>query len=153
MPESMGLKTTSMLQLLLAVRLAPQLLVWANSPLAVMLVILRLAFPLFVRITVCGVLVVLTVWAAKEMLGWESATTAPVPEPARPTVCGLLPALSVRVKVPVRVPTAVGVKLILNVQVTPGGTLVPQLLVCAKSPLTATALMLRAAVPLLIRLT
>ena len=64
--------------------------------------------------------------------GPEEAT---VPVPVRLAVWGLLVALSVTVSVPVRVPVAVGVKVTLMVQLPPAATLVPQLLVCAKSPL------------------
>ena len=58
-----------------------------------------------------------------------------VPVPIKLAVCGLLLALSVTVKVPLRVPVAVGVNVTLIVQLAPAATLVPQLLVCAKSPL------------------
>jgi hypothetical protein len=46
--------------------------------------------------------------------------------PARFTVCGLLLALSVIVRVPVCVPDAVGVKVTVTVQVEPAARLVPQ---------------------------
>ena len=57
------------------------------------------------------------------------------PVPVREAVCGLFAALSVMVSVPLRVPLAVGVNVILTVQVVLGARLVPQLLVCPKSPL------------------
>src|SRR2546423_1525863 len=60
---------------------------------------------------------------------------APVPE--RVTVCGLLGSESVSVSVPLRVPAAVGVKVTFTVQLTPAPRLVPQVLVCEKSPLAA----------------
>ena len=56
-------------------------------------------------------------------------STTPVPE--RLVVWGLLLALSVTVKVPVRLPVAVGVKVTLMTQLAPAATEVPQLLVCA----------------------
>lgn len=52
---------------------------------------------------------------------------APVPDSE--TVWGLFEAESVSVKVPVRVPAAVGVKVTLTVQLAPAARLLPQLLV------------------------
>jgi hypothetical protein len=57
----------------------------------------------------------------------------PVPESA--TFCGLSGASSVIVRVPVRLPAAVGVKVTLTVQLAPQPSDVPQLLVSEKSPL------------------
>lgn len=74
-----------------------------------------------------------------------------VPVPVRLMVCGLLLALSVMVTVPVRVPVAVGWKVTLMVQLPPAVTEPPQLLVWAKSPLIATLVIVRAVVPLLVR--
>jgi hypothetical protein len=50
-PAAVGLKVTLRVQLALAARLAPQVLVWEKSPLAVMLVMLRVAFPVLLRVT------------------------------------------------------------------------------------------------------
>jgi hypothetical protein len=50
-PMAVGLKVTLRVQLALAARLAPQLLVWEKSPLAVMLVMLRVALPVLLRVT------------------------------------------------------------------------------------------------------
>ncbi len=69
------------------------------------------------------------------------------PEPVSETDWGLLEAASVMVSVPVRVPAAVGVKVTLTVQLELAATLVPQLLVCAKSPLACIPLMLIAVGP------
>src|SRR6266487_5804815 len=63
-----------------------------------------------------------------------------VPVPDRLAVCGLLVALSVTVKAPLRVPVAVAVKVTLIVQFAPAPTDVPQLLVWAKSPLLVPAM-------------
>ena len=57
------------------------------------------------------------------------------PEPVSETDWGLLEAASVMVSVPVRVPAALGVKLTFTVQLELAATLVPQLLLCVKSPL------------------
>lgn len=60
------------------------------------------------------------------------------PVPDRLTVCGLLLALSLTVKVPVRNPTTVGVNVTLTVHFPLAATDEPQVLVWAKSPLTLT---------------
>jgi len=60
-----------------------------------------------------------------------------VPLPLSEAICGLFEALSTTVSVPVRVPSAVGVKLTMIVQPLSFGRVcgaVGQLLVCAKSP-------------------
>jgi hypothetical protein len=57
------------------------------------------------------------------------------------------------VSVPVRVPPAVGVKTTLMVQLPPPLTLLPQLLVCEKSPLVEILAIERAADPVLLRVT
>jgi len=72
-------------------------------------------------------------------------TLAPVP--LSEMVCGLPEALSVMLSVPAPVPVAVGVKVTLTVQLELAATLVPQLLVCAKSPLAVMLERLAAAVP------
>jgi hypothetical protein len=50
-PAAVGLKVTLRVQLALAATLEPQVLVWEKSPLALMLVIPRLAFPVLLRVT------------------------------------------------------------------------------------------------------
>ena len=60
-------------------------------------------------------------------------------------------ALSLIVTVPVRVPVAVGLKVTLMVQLPPAATELPQLLVSVKSPLIAMLLMVKLAVPPLVR--
>jgi hypothetical protein len=77
--------------------------------------------------------------------------------PARATVCGLPLALSVKVTLAVNGPLATGVKVTLMAQLAPAATLVPQLLLCAKSlgfvPASAMLVMLNAAVPELVNVT
>jgi hypothetical protein len=84
------------------------------------------------------------------IVGWT-------PVPARLTVCGLFAALSAIVRLAVRLPVAVGVKVTLIVQLAPVATLDPQLLACAKSPgfVPATAIeeIVRATLPLLVSVT
>ena len=50
-PLAVGVKVTLKVQLALAARLEPQVLVWEKSPLTVMLVMLRTALPVFLRVT------------------------------------------------------------------------------------------------------
>ena len=57
-PAAVGVKVTTMLQAAPAASLAPQLLVSAKSPLAAMLLMLKLAVPLFVTVTFWLTLVV-----------------------------------------------------------------------------------------------
>ena len=127
----------------------------ASAPVKVMLEMLKLALPVLLRVTTCEVLTMSTASFPKERLVGErlAADAAPVPE--RLTLCGLPVALSVRVTAAVRVPAAVGLKVTLIVQLAPAATLDPQLLVCAKSlalaPETAMLVMLKAALPELVR--
>lgn len=63
-----------------------------------------------------------------------SPTLDVAPVPVSATVCGLLGALSVIVRVPARAPAAVGVKVTKIWQVANALIAAPQLLVSAKSP-------------------
>jgi hypothetical protein len=150
-PEAVGLKVTLMLQLAPAATELPQLSVSAKSPLAEILVIVKLTVPVLVSVTVCAALVVPTVWLANVNEEAERLTVVvgAVPVPVRLTVCGLPEALSVMLKVPVRVPEAVGVKVMLMVQLAPAATELPQLSVSAKSPLGEILVIVRAALPVL----
>ena len=77
-----------------------------------------------------------TFWLGNVRDVGESVTDA-TPVPLRLAVCGLPLALSVTVKVPVRVPVAEGVNVTLMVHWAPAASELLQLLVCAKSPLFA----------------
>ena len=57
-PATVGLKVTFTVQLLPAATLVPQVLVSEKAPLAVMLLMLSAAFPVFLSVTVCVALVV-----------------------------------------------------------------------------------------------
>src|SRR5436305_136269 len=72
---------------------------------------------------------------------------AAVPAPESVTLCGLPAALSVIVTAPVRVPVAVGVNVRLMAQFAPAASDVPQVVVCAKSPMAAMPVMVRAVLP------
>src|SRR5437868_9501806 len=76
-------------------------------------------------------------------------TCGAVPVPLSETVCGEPAASLVMVRVPVREPEAVGVKLIAIPQLVPTAT-VPHWLLAAKSPLAETESTDRAAVPELV---
>src|SRR2546426_151937 len=84
------------------------------------------------------------------MLGiiWKSSAT-----PDKATLSGLSCALSVIVSVPARFPPAAGGNVTLIVQLAPAATLLPQVLVCAKSLLTAMLAMVSVAFRLLVRVT
>jgi len=83
-----------------------------------------------------------------------------VPFPVRLTVCGLPPALSVMVKVPVRAPAAVGVNVTLIIQFAPAasvvgliGQAVAPVLVSAKSPDAVIVVIVSAAFPVFVSVT
>lgn len=71
------------------------------------------------------------------------------PVPDKLIFCGLLLALSVIVTWPLREPAAVGVKVMLITQLPLAATEAPQVLVCAKSPLTTMLATLSATLELL----
>jgi hypothetical protein len=83
----------------------------------------------------------------------ERLTTGAVPVPVRLTVWVAGLALSVMVTTPDLVPVAVGLKATLRVQLALAARLEPQVLVREKSPLTVMLVMLRAALPVLPRVT
>lgn len=152
-PLAVGVKVTLIVQLPLTANEAPQLLVWAKSPLVAMLVMVSAAVPLLVSVTVCAAEVVPTFWPAKVRLAGESPAAGAMPVPLKLAVCGLPAALSVTVNVPLRAPEAVGAKLTLIVQLPPTAKEEPQLFVWVKSPLVAILVMESAAVPLLDKVT
>jgi len=97
-------------------------------------------------------------FAAPVSVNQFKLTCSYLPVPDRGTCCGLLPALSVIVTSPVRVPTWVGVKLTLITQDLPTNTLVPAWHDFAtvdrlKSPLTATLPITSVAVPVFFTVT
>jgi hypothetical protein len=133
-PDAVGVNVTLMVQLAPAATELPQVLVWAKSPLAETLVRFSEALPVFESVTVCAALVVPTVWLVKVNEEAERLTTgaeAAAPVPVRLTDCGLPEVLSAMLKVPVRVPDAVGVNVVLIVQFAPTATELPQVSVSA----------------------
>jgi hypothetical protein len=134
LPDAVGVNVTLMVQFAPAATELPQVLVWAKSPLAETPVRFSEALPVFASVTVCAALVVPTVWLVKVSEEAERLTTgaeAAAPVPVRLTDCGLPEVLSAMLKVPVRVPDAVGVNVVLIVQFAPTATEVPQVSVSA----------------------
>src|SRR5437899_956036 len=130
-------------------------------PARTMLVMLRVAVPLLVRVTVCAGLLVLTRWSPKARLVGAKVTVGAMLVLASETDCGLPAASSVMLAVAVRALAAVGVNVRLRTQLAPATTVAPFVQVVpaamAKSPAlappSATVAMLRVAVPLLVRVT
>ena len=91
--------------------------------------------------------------AGKVKEAGERLTTGAVPVPVRLTVWVAGLALSAMVKEPLREPLTVGVKVTLRVQLPLAARLEPQVLVWEKSPLTVMLVMLRVALPVLLRVT
>ena len=83
--SALGVKVTLIVQLALVATELPQVLLWAKSPLAAMLVIESAAFPVLLSVTLCGALVVFTAWAPKVRLVGERLTAG------RFVVCWLEP--------------------------------------------------------------
>ena len=119
------------------------------------LVIVKLALPVLVRVRVCPPLVDPTIWLEKvKSVGARlAAGPAVTPVPVKVTVCGLPAALSEMLRLPLRVPVAVGIKITLTVQLFPAGTLVAQLFVWVKSPVAVILEIVSAALPVLVRVT
>jgi hypothetical protein len=163
-PDAVGVKVTLMAQFAPAARFVAQLFVCEKSlalvPVIPIEVMARAVPPLFVSVTVCGLLAVPMLWPAKAKLGVFVLAPGTVPVPVRLTDCWLLatfPALSVIVTEAVRVPDAVGVNVTLTVQLAPADTLVPQLFVSEKSALSTPVIAIeataRAAPPLFVNIT
>src|ERR1700756_2166187 len=124
-----------MVQLAPAFTFVPQLFCSVKSPPALIAVMVSGPVPVLVRVTICGELWVLMTCTGKVRLVGDKLTAGATPVPVRLTICGVLGALSLTSSVAVRVPVAVGVKVMLIVQDPPGGTvLFLQVLVSAKSP-------------------
>jgi hypothetical protein len=90
-----------------------------------MLVKFSVAVPELVTVTDTAALVVPTVWLAKVREVDESVTAGAAPVPVKPSVCGLLLALSLKFSEALRLPPADGVNVTLTVQVLLGETVAP----------------------------
>src|SRR5581483_12173942 len=105
---------------------------------------LKLEFPWFVRVTLWAALVDPSDNTENTRALLDKLTLAPVPLPCKVTVCDPPAALSLSTSDAVRVPVAVGANFTANVQLPFAATVLPQVLVCVKSPVTEMELMLRA---------
>src|SRR2546422_455446 len=95
------------------------------KPARTMLVMLRVAVPLLVRVTVCAGLVVLRRGVPKARLVGAKVTAGTIPVPASDTDCGLPGASSVMVTVAARAPAAMGVNMRFARQLAPATTVPP----------------------------
>src|SRR5205807_997798 len=166
-PETVGVKVTSMVQFapaanvagLVGQAFAPEL-VAAKSPEAPNELMVKAAVPVFVSVTVIGVLVVDSGWLPKPRLVGANPAPGAVPLPASPSPYTTLFRSSTTDSVPVRAPEAVGVKVTSMVQFAPaanvaglvGQAFAPEL-VAAKSPEAPNELMVKAAVPVFVSVT
>ena len=159
-PELVGAKATSIVQLAPPVKeLPPQLSVSVNCPEIATPLIVTVALPVLVTVTVFEPLVCPTLTRPKLRLVGDTLTVVDpedeTPEPVREIVWGLVEALSVMVTAPVRVPVVVGVKLTLIVQLAPAATEDPQVPEPekAKSPPIVRPLIVSVAFPVLVSVT
>jgi hypothetical protein len=163
-PRAVGVKVTATVQVPAAAtgldveQVVPEVAM-AKGPEVAIAVKLRLASPVLVTATVCAGLVAPAGWLAKFRLVVPRLTTGDgVPVPLKFTTCGLPLALSVSVRLPERLPAAVGVKVTLITQfpLAATGAPVPQvvpLAATAKSPVAAMLVKVKDAVPLLVTVT
>ena len=128
----------------------------AKSPFAVTLVTESVAVPVLVSVEDCIGLVVPTVWLAKFKPPGDKLTDRSNLLHARTRQAYTLRTVG-RIVCDCdgtgAAPVAVGVKVILIVQLAPTAMLVLQVLVCAKSPLAATIFTLKLDVPVLVTVT
>lgn len=112
-PRVVGLKTMLTVQLALAGRLLPQLLVWLKSPLMFQPPIDSGAPPVLVKLTFWAALVVATRCEAKAREPAENEATGATPVPERLTVTGAPGSVPPTVRAPADDPGDVGVKVML----------------------------------------
>jgi hypothetical protein len=161
LPMAAGVNVTLIVQLPFTATVLPQVLVTVKSlgfaPVVPMLVMVKLTFPVLVRVTDCAALVVPRFWLVKVRVPAEKLTAAPLPVPVRTTVCGLLARLSAMLIEDVRVPGAVGVNCTIIVQVAFCANELPQPLVREKSPGLApvrlTPVRVKPVLPVFVRVT
>jgi len=154
-----GVKVTLIVQLAPAAKVEPQVVVRAKSPAFVpvkeVTIEARLVVPMLLRVTTWAELVVPATWLPKVRL--PGARVTPVPVPVRATVCGLPEALSVMESEAVREPIALGLNVMLKVQLSPTARVAPQVVVRVKSaalvPVTLVLLIVILAVPVLVSVT
>ena len=152
-PPAVGVKVTLIVQPAPAAKVEPQVVVRAKSPAFVpvkeVTIEVRLVVPMLLRVTTWAELVVPATWSLKvKPVGLR---VTPVP------VCGLPEALSVMESEAVREPIALGLNVMLKVQLSPTARVAPQVVVRVKSaalvPVTLVLLMVILAVPVLVSVT
>jgi hypothetical protein len=125
-PVCVGVNTTLIVHVVLADRLVEHVFVETlKSPVVEMLMPVNATDCRLFNVNTFAALVDPTAVFANVALTGVSLTCGP-PVPVSDTVCGLFPALSVIVKVPVRVPSAVGVNVMLILQFFPAASVAPQ---------------------------
>jgi hypothetical protein len=100
-----------------------------SAPVIVMLVMVKVAVPVLLRVIAVPAVVVPSATTPKGIDVGDSVATGPVPVPVKGADWGLPEALSVMVTAALRAPVAVGLNVTLMVQLAPAATLVPQVLV------------------------
>src|SRR5512146_122532 len=127
-----------MVQLAPAASEVPQLLLCEKSPALAPVIAIPLMVAVVVKVLLSEALwpglELPTTWLLKVMLDGKRFRPEVFPVPVRLAVCGLVAALSLTVRVPFRVPPSVGVKVTLMERVVPAASMLPQLLLCPKSP-------------------
>ena len=142
-PATEGLNVMTILQVLAGMIVLPmQLSDSVKSPLAATVCTVSGAVPVLVKVTFFVPLETPRSVPGKVRVVAERLTAGAIPVPLRFTTCGLLPASSLIVKAPLRLPVAVGLKVTVSVQLPPAGTVEPQVFACKKSPLALTLKML-----------
>ena len=133
-PDAVGLKTMLAVQLAEAARVDPQLVeetAKSEALVPVMPALLRLMEleEPFVTVMVCALLDEPVATLPNDKVVGARVTLPddpPVPTPESATCCGLLPALSVKLRVAVRVPETVGLNRIVTVQLAEAARVEPQ---------------------------
>ena len=111
-PAAVGVNVTLIVQVVLAERIEPHVLLWLKSPAATMLEMLNGASPVLLKITCCAALATPTDWPVKPRLAGESeACGSKTPVPVAKITCGLPDPLSVSVIAPMLPTAAEGVKM------------------------------------------
>jgi hypothetical protein len=112
-PVVVGVKETLTVQVPPAAT-TPQLLVCEKSPEIEILETLRGAVPLLVTVMACGTLVVFMFWPPKVSDDGDSAAIEAMPVPASATAGAAPGLLLFKVSVPLRLPVAVGLNVMLT---------------------------------------
>lgn len=149
-PTPVGVNTTSIVQLALEVSIGSQVVEETlKLPVVEIEMFLSIMFWLLLSLNAFAALVVpTTVVGNLKVAGVNVAWALPVPDSA--TVCGLFEPLSLTESVPVRDPIWVGVNVTSILQLFPGANVLPQVLVCAKSPLVVMLVMSSVTLPPLV---